>query len=357
MKAGGSGLTMTAIVASALLHGALAATALLWPTDPVPAPTGGAVAVELVVLAPSTPDSPMAPAPPAAPSPNPAPAPAPSASSVSAPAPAPEPATPPVRPITAAQMAAPVPLAPASGPETPAPPEPAIETAALPEPAADTPVPPEAVAEPADPAPPEPAEQTARPAPVVFDFVPAPHRPTPPPRPKAALVRAAAPPPPTEATEIAEASSADRSAATGTAPAAANPVATPAAAPTAPPATAETETAALPPNAERPDAAGPAGGTGVDIGPRFTVGSPGNPLPRYPLMARRRGLEGRVVLRVRVGPEGSVRAVAVAESSRHAVLDEAAVAALKHWRFEPARRAGIPVAAAVDVPITFRLRD
>jgi protein TonB len=92
-------------------------------------------------------------------------------------------------------------------------------------------------------------------------------------------------------------------------------------------------------------------------GPRFAVGSPGNPLPRYPLAARRRGLEGRVVLRVHVDPDGRARQVEVRIRSLHPMLDDAAVATLRRWRFEPARRAGVPVAAWVEVPINFRLND
>lgn len=93
------------------------------------------------------------------------------------------------------------------------------------------------------------------------------------------------------------------------------------------------------------------------MGPRFAVGSAGNPLPRYPTAARRRGLEGRVVLRVFVGSDGRARSVSVWSASPHPILDEAAVETLRRWRFEPARQAGMPVAAWVNVPITFRLSD
>ncbi len=93
------------------------------------------------------------------------------------------------------------------------------------------------------------------------------------------------------------------------------------------------------------------------VGPGFAVGSAGNPLPRYPTAARRRGLEGRVVLSVFVGSDGRARSVNVRTASPHPILDEAAVETLRRWRFEPARRAGAPVAAWVDVPITFRLSN
>jgi protein TonB len=80
-----------------------------------------------------------------------------------------------------------------------------------------------------------------------------------------------------------------------------------------------------------------------------------NPKPAYPMIARRRGLEGIVRLDVRVSPEGIPVAVKVRESGGHESLDEAAVTAVWHWRFVPARRSGEPVEASVVVPIRFRL--
>ena len=80
-----------------------------------------------------------------------------------------------------------------------------------------------------------------------------------------------------------------------------------------------------------------------------------NPPPRYPLLARRRGLEGRVVLKVRVSAKGDPLSVKVAESSGHSVLDRRARQAVREWEFEPARRGGRPVAGTVKVPVRFTL--
>ncbi len=80
-----------------------------------------------------------------------------------------------------------------------------------------------------------------------------------------------------------------------------------------------------------------------------------NPKPGYPMIARRRGLEGTVRLDVRVSAEGIPVAVKVRESGGHESLDEAAVTAVWHWRFVPARRGGEAVEASVVVPIRFRL--
>lgn len=80
-----------------------------------------------------------------------------------------------------------------------------------------------------------------------------------------------------------------------------------------------------------------------------------NPKPGYPLIARRRGLEGTVRLDVRVSAEGIPISVRVRESGGHESLDDAALTAVWHWRFVPARRGGEPVEASVIVPVRFRL--
>jgi len=82
-----------------------------------------------------------------------------------------------------------------------------------------------------------------------------------------------------------------------------------------------------------------------------------NPHPPYPLAARRRGLEGRVTLRAEVLENGSCGRISVAHSSGHEILDQAALQAVKQWRFVPAQRGGEPMAAWVEVPIAFRLED
>ncbi len=61
-----------------------------------------------------------------------------------------------------------------------------------------------------------------------------------------------------------------------------------------------------------------------------------SPAPAYPLQARENGWTGRgkFQLRVRVST-GRVLAVTIVKSTGYAVLDEAALSALKEWRFRP----------------------
>jgi len=107
--------------------------------------------------------------------------------------------------------------------------------------------------------------------------------------------------------------------------------------------------------------AGPAGGgdgTGGDGsgGARAAYGT--NPLPPYPLVARRLGHEGVVVLDVLVAADGRAAEVSVARSSGHPTLDESARQTVRErWRFLPARRDGQSVPSRVEVPIRFRLDD
>jgi protein TonB len=79
----------------------------------------------------------------------------------------------------------------------------------------------------------------------------------------------------------------------------------------------------------------------------FTGGGSGRfPLPPYPAEAKRRGLEGRVMLRVAVGPDGKPGTPAIESGSGHPVLDRAAIDWIqRRWRWEagPARLFRIPV--------------
>jgi len=79
-------------------------------------------------------------------------------------------------------------------------------------------------------------------------------------------------------------------------------------------------------------------------------------MPLYPAQARRRGLDGEVVLRVIIARDGRVeKDIVVAQSSP--MFDQPAIEALRQWRFEPGRdRDGRPVRVMVEVPILFRLR-
>ncbi|MBB5209678.1 energy transducer TonB [Chiayiivirga flava] len=81
------------------------------------------------------------------------------------------------------------------------------------------------------------------------------------------------------------------------------------------------------------------------------------PPPTYPPLARRRGWQGEVILRVHVGLDGRPLAVEVERGSGHALLDRRAREhVLASWRFAPAQADGRAVEAWGRVPIRFALR-
>jgi protein TonB len=80
-----------------------------------------------------------------------------------------------------------------------------------------------------------------------------------------------------------------------------------------------------------------------------------NPAPAYPTLSRRSGEQGRVVLRVLVSAAGNAEEVQVFSSSGHPRLDDAARAAVRNWKFVPAKRGSEPVQAWVRIPIPFVL--
>ena len=80
-----------------------------------------------------------------------------------------------------------------------------------------------------------------------------------------------------------------------------------------------------------------------------------NPEPEYPLVARRRGQEGSVVLSVTVSGVGRAVEILIKQSSGHELLDQAAVKAVRAWEFEPARIGAVGVESKIEVPVRFKL--
>ena len=77
--------------------------------------------------------------------------------------------------------------------------------------------------------------------------------------------------------------------------------------------------------------------------------------PIYPPASRRENEEGTVRLRVLVDERGMPQDVKILKSSGHSRLDEAAVTAVKRWRFRAATQEAQSVKAWTQVAVTFRL--
>lgn len=76
----------------------------------------------------------------------------------------------------------------------------------------------------------------------------------------------------------------------------------------------------------------------------------------YPALSKRLGEQGRVDMRVHVLANGDAGEVELRQSSGHARLDAAAVAAVKKFKFNPSRtRSGRAVDSWMNVPITYVL--
>jgi protein TonB len=81
-----------------------------------------------------------------------------------------------------------------------------------------------------------------------------------------------------------------------------------------------------------------------------------NPRPEYPRTAREAGWEGTVVLQVLVLPDGTAGTVTLHKTSGYSVLDEAALSAVRGWKFIPAMDGNFPIRSMVRMPVRFDLR-
>lgn len=79
--------------------------------------------------------------------------------------------------------------------------------------------------------------------------------------------------------------------------------------------------------------------------------------PSYPEQARRNGYEGTVILKATIFANGTISNLDILSSSGYIELDEAALQALKKWRFIPARysESGSSTDSIVSIPIIFNL--
>jgi len=97
-------------------------------------------------------------------------------------------------------------------------------------------------------------------------------------------------------------------------------------------------------------------GTLSSTPPQFGAAYLNNPKPVYPQLAKQMRMEGTVMLKVLVSRDGNARSVEIAHSSGYEMLDRAAAAAVKDWRFIPARRGDTPIDEWVQIPIAFHLK-
>jgi protein TonB len=89
--------------------------------------------------------------------------------------------------------------------------------------------------------------------------------------------------------------------------------------------------------------------TGSDSQPLYRE----NPPPGYPEIARQQGYEGVVLVGAEILVNGHVGETLIRKSSGYAVLDQSAIQAVKTWKFEPAKKSGIPYKTWAELPVKF----
>jgi len=79
------------------------------------------------------------------------------------------------------------------------------------------------------------------------------------------------------------------------------------------------------------------------------------PEPVYPALSKRLGEEGTVLCHLYIGDDGRVVRVTLERSSGYPRLDQAALAALRQWRFLAALERGISIPADFTHTVRFRI--
>lgn len=77
--------------------------------------------------------------------------------------------------------------------------------------------------------------------------------------------------------------------------------------------------------------------------------------PFYPEEARVRGWEDAVAVRYIIGKDGRVKSVEVLEKPEREVFQKSVVNAIRHWRFRPLMKAGVPQEVIHELVIYFKL--
>lgn len=91
----------------------------------------------------------------------------------------------------------------------------------------------------------------------------------------------------------------------------------------------------------------------VTLSSELSVTCPELSAPDYPVLSRRLGEEGKLMLQVELDESGRISNTRIINSSGYSRLDNAALAAVKTWRCRPAVRDGQPVKAIALQPFNF----
>jgi TonB family protein len=77
--------------------------------------------------------------------------------------------------------------------------------------------------------------------------------------------------------------------------------------------------------------------------------------PEYPSNLRRRNIEGKVIVSLRIDTAGKIHDLKLNESSGYDSFDQAALKAVRQWEFKAAEKDGEKIEVIVNLPIKFEL--
>jgi TonB family protein len=106
----------------------------------------------------------------------------------------------------------------------------------------------------------------------------------------------------------------------------------------------------------QPLTAGSTGSSGLGCGSTESVTQAGilsQVRPIYPAKAKKKHIEGQVLLQARIGVDGIVQDLKVISGNRE--LTQAAIDAVRQWRYRPTLKDGTPVEVTTKITVTFTL--
>ena len=88
---------------------------------------------------------------------------------------------------------------------------------------------------------------------------------------------------------------------------------------------------------------------------KYKIGTIQNPHPEYPLIARKKGWQGKLLLNVLVGKNGEVIDINIVKTSGFEILDKTSIETVKNWKFIPARIGKKRIEDNLNIPVSFKL--
>ena len=88
---------------------------------------------------------------------------------------------------------------------------------------------------------------------------------------------------------------------------------------------------------------------------KYKIGTIQNPHPEYPMIARKKGWQGRLLLNVHVSKDGNVININVVKTSGFEILDKISVKTIRDWKFIPARIGKKNIEDNLNIPVSFKL--